>query len=554
MSFDTGSARHRPNLWSYISFSSANPRRSSVSLPLSEQADDPYEKHDREGRARRGTNPVDSYPSQWQAQKPRLIRYGAVAAVVVFLLWLIAPASRISGISAGSKSAAAGTTKCSKPFSPEKPLTQYALMIDAGSTGSRIHVYKFNNCGSTPELENEIFKMTPKKSGGSGLSSYDSDAEGAARSLDMLMDAAMQGVPKEDRSCTPIAVKATAGLRKLGEEKSNKILKAVRQRLENEYPFALVSQDKHGVEVMDGKDEGVYAWITTNYLLGKIGNADKTPTAAVFDLGGGSTQIVFQPTFPNADGGMPSQMEEGDHKYELQFGGRKFSLYQHSYLGYGLMEARAALHKAVYDEQSKANNGKDLTTVVNPCINPGYQETVDIQLADKKLSVVMKGNDKPDAKNCRRLTEKILNKQAECKIKPCAFNGVHQPPLAQTFAREDIYLFSYFYDRIQPLGLGDSFTVSDLMTLAEDVCSGESAWGRFRSVPDALDELKDRPESCLDLTFMFSLLHSGYEMPMERTVNIAKKIDGNELGWCLGASLPLLSKESGWTCKIKEVS
>jgi len=42
-------------------------------------------------------------------------------------------------------------------------------MIDAGSTGSRIHVYRFNNCGATPELEKEIFEMTEKKKGGSGL-------------------------------------------------------------------------------------------------------------------------------------------------------------------------------------------------------------------------------------------------------------------------------------------------------------------------------------------------------------------------------------------------
>ena len=35
---------------------------------------------------------------------------------------------------------------------------------------------------------------------------------------------------------------------------------------------------------MDGKDEGVYAWVTANYLLGNIGGKEKLPTAAVFDL------------------------------------------------------------------------------------------------------------------------------------------------------------------------------------------------------------------------------------------------------------------------------
>ena len=93
-------------------------------------------------------------------------------------------------------------------------------MIDAGSTGSRIHVYKFNNCGPTPELEHEEFKMTEKREGGSGLSFYKSDAEGAAKSLDVLMDVAVKTVPESYQSCSPVAVKATAGLRMLGKEMS----------------------------------------------------------------------------------------------------------------------------------------------------------------------------------------------------------------------------------------------------------------------------------------------------------------------------------------------
>ncbi len=102
----------------------------------------------------------------------------------------------------------------------------------------------------------------------------------------------MKAVPDKLKGCTPIAVKATAGLRLTGPEKSQRILDAVRTHLETNYPFPVVSKEENGVAIMDGSDEGVYAWITTNYLLGKIGGPDLSETAAVFDLGGGSTQIV----------------------------------------------------------------------------------------------------------------------------------------------------------------------------------------------------------------------------------------------------------------------
>jgi guanosine-diphosphatase len=420
-------------------------------------------------------------------------------------------------------------------------------MIDAGSTGSRIHVYRFNNCGATPELEDEIFKQTEKKEGGSGLSSYREDAEGAAKSLDVLMEAAMQNVPDKLKRCTPIAVKATAGLRKLGDDLSNKILDAVRHRLETQYPFPVLAADKGGVEVMDGSNEGVYAWITANYLLGKIGGPDKTPTAAVLDLGGGSTQIVFQPTFKGLkDGGMPEKLAAGDHKYELNFGGRDFELYQHSYLGYGLMEARNQIYAAVFEELYRANKDDKQEwmnePIQHPCFQPGQSKKVKIELKKDhplgpKVDVTFVGPSTGASTQCRAIAEKILNKDAECKLNPCAFNGVHQPSISKTFADEDVYLFSYFYDRTMPLGMPSSFTLAELRDLTQRVCDGEKSgsWDVFHSVQGAIDELRDRPEHCLDLNFMFALLHTGYEMPINREVKIAKKIKGNELGWCLGA-------------------
>lgn len=163
-----------------------------------------------------------------------------------------------------SNSSSPYTKVCSKPYDPKKQIVQYVLMIDAGSTGSRIHVYKFHNCFEAPTLEHETFEQIKP-----GLSSYANSPEDAAKSLDVLLDIALAEIPKELQSCTPVAVKATAGLRLLGDAESRAILEAVEKRIHAKYPFPLPASN--GVIMMDGKDEGVYAWITTNYLLGNNG-------------------------------------------------------------------------------------------------------------------------------------------------------------------------------------------------------------------------------------------------------------------------------------------
>ncbi|KAJ6789704.1 hypothetical protein PWT90_00568 [Aphanocladium album] len=468
-----------------------------------------------------------------------------------------APASGDGAEPHDSSDPAYTTKKCSKSHSKDKPIVQYVLMIDAGSTGSRIHVYKFNNCGPMPELESEEFKMTEKEVG--GLSKYEDDPVAAAKTLDPLMKVGMEHVPEKLKGCTPVAVKATAGLRRIGTEKAGAILKQVRTHLETEYPFPVVSDEKNGVAIMDGSDEGVYAWITTNYLLGKIGGEEKGETAAIFDLGGGSTQIVFEPLYKSIGGAAPEKLAEGDHKYELNYGGHKFELYQHSHLNYGLMAAREGIHQGFIDKlaESKGSDKAWLSdAIVHPCILPGFERQVNITLgADKKKhEVTFKGPAEPSPAQCRSLAEKLLNKDAACKMGPCSFNGVHQPALAKTFAKQEVLIFSFFYDRMEPLGMPESFTLREMHDLTHAVCQGKKGWAAFESFPEAMKELNDRPEYCLDLNFMLALLHTGYEMPIDREVKIAKKIDGNELGWCLGASLPLLEADSGWKCQLTKIA
>ncbi|ONH69304.1 Guanosine-diphosphatase [Cyberlindnera fabianii] len=440
-----------------------------------------------------------------------------------------------------------GTASEPKSIANCKKDSEFVVMVDAGSTGSRVHVYEFDTCYSPPKLLKETFEMLKP-----GLSSFDTDTAGAAKSLDPLLKIAVDTVPAKARGCTPIAVKATAGLRLLGEEKSKNILKAVRTHLENDYPFAVVEGD--GISIMSGDDEGVYAWITANYLLGNIGSADKFPTAAVFDLGGGSTQIVFEPEFKNGE-----KMVDGEHKYEISFGNRDFELYQFSHLGYGLMAGRNKINSLLVETAIKDGKLEKTATkgeLTSPCIPPGMSaKDVEVKLDNgDKYSITFKGSETPAGAQCRFLAEAILKKDAECSVAPCSFNGVHQPSLIKTFREtSDLYVFSYFYDRTNPLGMPSSFTVGELTDLAKVVCNGESTWTDALSAIDgSIKELKEEPQWCLDLSFQVALLHTGYDIPLHRELKTAKKIADNELGWCLGASLPLLDGK-GWSCRVAKV-
>jgi len=299
------------------------------------------------------------------------------------------------------------TTHCNTPHSPDASLVQYAIMIDAGSTGSRVHIYKFNNCGPSPEFEYEIFKMTQP-----GLSKYAGQPEDAAASLDVLLSEAIRVIPKNLQKCSPIALKATAGLRLLPGSQSQDILDAVERHLSKQYPFPFA--DKEPVVIMDGKDEGVYAWITANYLLDtiRLDTPKNTPTYAVLDLGGASTQIVFEPLFTSDD----RRLEEGEHKYSLAFAGEKRILYQHSYLGYGLMKARNHVHRFVDFMASirltHSNKESENGFTGNPCLAKGTRRVVEIDDKQTGISrnVIMDGDDIGSFDACDRVIQLVLAK------------------------------------------------------------------------------------------------------------------------------------------------
>ncbi|KAJ7399536.1 Ectonucleoside triphosphate diphosphohydrolase 5 [Pitangus sulphuratus] len=196
--------------------------------------------------------------------------------------------------------------------------TFYGIMFDAGSTGTRIHIYTFvqKSPENLPELEGEIFESVKP-----GLSAYADQPEKGAETVRKLLDMAIDAVPPHLWKKTPVVLKATAGLRLLSEEKAQALLSEVKEVFE-ESPF-LVPEDSVGI--MDGSHEG--------QLSGQ-----NRQTVGTLDLGGASTQITFLPRFEETLKETP-----GDFLTSFEMFNSTYKLYTHSYLGFGLKAARLAI-------------------------------------------------------------------------------------------------------------------------------------------------------------------------------------------------------------------
>jgi apyrase len=228
----------------------------------------------------------------------------------------------------------------------------YAVIFDAGSSGSRVHVYCFDQNLDLVPLENELELFLQLKP---GLSAYPNDPRQSANSLVTLLDKAEASVPRELRPKTPVRVGATAGLRALGHQASENILQAVRELLKGR---SRLKTEANAVTVLDGTQEGSYQWVTINYLLRTLGKP-YSDTVGVVDLGGGSVQMAY--AIPEEDAATAPKPVEGEDSYvrEMYLKGRKYFLYVHSYLHYGLLAARAEILKVSEDSN-------------NPCIATGY--------------------------------------------------------------------------------------------------------------------------------------------------------------------------------------
>ena len=357
----------------------------------------------------------------------------------------------------------------------------HAVVIDAGSTGSRVLAFTFKKDFISNELvlQDELWKQVKP-----GLSSFAQDPVKAGESIQELLNAAKDRIPDRYWSQTPITLKATAGLRLLPKDQSEAIIAQVRTVLEK----SGFKPDKNLIEIMNPMEEGLYAWFTVNYLLGSFApNKDIWTSAASLDLGGGSTQITFAPkTFPVA--GIEGR-KHFIHQVDI-LEGQPLDVYSHSYLGLGLMAAREAIFK-------KSLKSTCITSSQALKFNFHGQEYV-----------VSKG-DNAGLDACLSTVQAVIKD-----------NDVHQPV---DISNRDIVAFSYFYDLAVEAGLISGYQgqvlVQDYKNAASKAClSSEESY------------------ACLDLSFVYGLLSDGYGLPDSKLIKLYKKINGHEASWALGVA------------------
>lgn len=402
---------------------------------------------------------------------------------------------------------------------------RYAVIFDAGSSGSRVHVFSFDKNLQLVKVGSELEVFEQKKP---GLSSYALNPKAGAESLQSLLDIALKSVPVEQHSTTPVLLGATAGLRLLPGDQSKNLLKEVDTLLQN----SAFKFKPEWVSIIDGTQEGSYQWVTVNYLLNRLGKSFDQ-TAGIVDLGGGSVQMAYSISdddFSKA----PKPKGDGQTSYvrKMELMGASYNLYVYSYLNYGLLAARAEVLKLVAESDTC------------PCLGKGFEGPY--SYGGQKYKAIASA-DGGDYGKCKELVVKALRVDSACESMKCTFGGVWNGGGGLGF--KSLFVASFFFDRAVEAGIVKDaeaaeaiVTPADFEEAAKKICSLSIA-ELGEAYPNV--QADTRKFLCMDLTYQFSLMVTGFQVEASTKVTLVKKVKYRgsyvETAWPLGSAIELVS-------------
>eukprot|EP00808_Paulinella_micropora_P024357 g60069.t1 len=446
----------------------------------------------------------------------------------------------------------------------------YAILVDAGSIGSRCHIYKWprrHSRGSIPPFtgpvaeSNSTFQTTP------GISEFQDRPEDAAKQILPLVEWAKHQL-RDHRSSwknIPFYLKATAGMRLVHKlPVRDRIMDTIRDTLADPSKSPFKFQRSYA-RVISGEEEGVYGWLAVNYVFNTLLNTPPLDVYGVLDMGGSSTQITFRPLHDVLAGYFPIRL--------LQ---EKIRLYTHSYLYFGheqivvrtfteLLTAKNysypyAVRNGVLPPAADRNTPPPI--IEHPCFPKDYKQSfpyIDhvhletylqyqdehphsnspLEPEDAVLPVNLPVQGTANVDQCKQLLFSLLRKGTECFSNTCSFAGVYQP----RYGSVAFVAFSGFQKAVvQNLGLPFDVSLLTLSRVADKVCSMsleevQSTYGNVPKPPNTLPLTDDDYAGfCLQAQYVFSLLHHGYGMnELGTRILFLSEKDGFPLDWTLGS-------------------
>lgn len=427
----------------------------------------------------------------------------------------------------------------------QKEALQFAIVIDAGSTGTRVNVYAWAHSHRDPLPV--MVKPTYSRSNGSpwyvvkgqqraykrvetepGLDKMLHNGTAVRNALVPLLKWAEKQIPPYAHANTELFLLATAGLRRLPSEQSEWILDNVWSVLEKS-PFKC---DRRSVRVISGVEEAYYGWIALNYNFGKLGHRPKLSTFGALDLGGSSFQVTFEPDEVPKHFGV-----------NVSVGSTEHHLYAFSHAGFGLNDAFEKSVAQLLRSRGVASkrimiSKKGLMEVEHPCLHKGYRKPYvcsthcmlpplayggrsPASVGRTQAQVELKGA--PNWKACQLLAESVVNttQVTMCRMPPCAL-GKHQPPAhGRFYGLAGIFVLYNFF------GLTASTPIEKLLEKGHKFC--ELNW------KDAQASVVPQPsvdQYCFRAPYVVALLRHGLHLQDDQIV-----VGSGDFAWTLGAAL-----------------
>lgn len=422
---------------------------------------------------------------------------------------------------------------------PQPVQIHYAMVIDAGSTGSRAFVFQYLDDN---EKGSRVVKSIKGKRATPGLSTFAQNLDGVMDYFEPLFLNAIKTIPPAYHNETLVYIKGTAGMRLLRPEDQNAIWDSLVRGLADhpEIPFII---QKENFGTIDGRMEAYYAVLSSNYIAGGIdGNLRLTgsPMVGALDMGGSSTQLIFHTsTKPN------QAVQEQD-------------FWSHSWLNYGVEKVR----ERVWMHLVTVYKNLSISTPHTPSTSTPPEQTISNPCAFADHRVSIDGNTlvgTGDRVGCQKIildtifpscfppNTSIPHTSTPTLSTPCYVNNIIHPSIQyRKFYGMSVYF--YAFDCIRhlsgtPLPTWPTPTIAELERAVTSFCSNSWADAVSNMLPQKEKGHKwtldaQLPHRCIEATYLLTLLEYGYGFNREgRDVTLALEVEGYEVEWTLGFAL-----------------